>query len=92
MSASWSKNAYIIVAMDGTPLFTSGKRIYQLIGNNLTDVLALNFIGDCAMFLGKVFVVLITGFLSFAMIDVSWMRNLMTDYFTFVIFLSFKAS
>lgn len=65
------RNAYIVVAMDGTPLIQSGRKAFGLITKNLVDVIALNKVGDFVLFLGRVFVVLITGFVSYELIGVS---------------------
>lgn len=64
------RNAYIIVALDGTPLIESGKRAFNLLKDNLVDVLALNNVGDFVLFLGRVFVTLIAGFVSYELVDV----------------------
>ena len=61
------RNAYIIVAKDGTPLYDSGKKAFGLIFKNLQDVLLLNLLGDFTLFLGKVFVTAITTFIGYEM-------------------------
>lgn len=61
------RNAYIIVAKDGTPLYDSGKKAFNLIFHNLQDVFLLNFLGDFTLFLGKVFVTAITTFIGYYM-------------------------
>jgi Plasma-membrane choline transporter len=65
------RNAYIIVAKDGTSLMTSGKKAFNLLKNNLIDVIALNRFGDLVLFFGKFFVVLITGFVGYETLNVS---------------------
>lgn len=65
------RNAYIIVALDGTPLIESGKKAFRLLTENLVDVLALNNVGDFVLFLGRVFVTLIVGFVSYELASVS---------------------
>lgn len=65
------RNAYIIVALDGTPLIESGKKAFRLLKENLIDVLALNNVGDFVLFLGRVFVTLIAGFVSYELASVS---------------------
>jgi Plasma-membrane choline transporter len=65
------RNAYIIVAKDGTPLIDSGKKACDLLKKNLIDVVALNQVGDFVLFMGKIFVVLITGLVGFAMVQVT---------------------
>lgn len=64
------RNAYIIVAMDGTPLIASGKKAFNLLAKNLIDVIALNQVGDFILFLGRIFVVLIVGFVSYELAQV----------------------
>lgn len=59
------RNAYIIVALDGTPLVESGQKAFRLLKENLVDVLALNNVGDFVLFLGRIFVTLIAGFISY---------------------------
>lgn len=61
------RNAYILVAKDGTPLYDSGKRAFTLIFKNLQDVFLLNLLGDFTLFLGKVFVTAITTFIGYEM-------------------------
>lgn len=65
------KNAYIVVAMDGTPLVTSGKKAFKLISDNMIDSGVMNNVGYFVLFLGKIFVVLITGAVSYGQISVS---------------------
>lgn len=65
------RNAYIIVALDGTPLIESGKKAFHLLKDNLIDVIALNNVGDFVLFLGRVFVTLIAAFVSYEFVDVS---------------------
>jgi len=62
------RNAYIIVAKDGTPLIESGRKTFNLMMKNLVDVVALNQFGDFVLVLGRIFVVLITGFISYELI------------------------
>jgi solute carrier family 44 protein 1 (choline transporter-like protein) len=59
------RNAYIIVAKDGTPLFESGKRAFNLLFRNLLDVIALNQFGDLVLIVGRLFVVGIAGFIGY---------------------------
>lgn len=72
------RNAFIIVALDGTPLMTSGKKAFILLAKNLIDVIALNNVGDFVLFLGRIFVVSIAGFVSYEMVNVS-IKNFTTD-------------
>lgn len=62
------RNALIVVAMDGTPLITSGKKAVKLLGANLIGVNA----GDFVMFLGRVFVASVSGFVCYELIKVSF--------------------
>ena len=66
------RNAYIIVAKDGTPLIESGRKAFNLLLKNLVDVIALNQFGDFVLILGRLFVVLIAGFVSYELIAVSF--------------------
>lgn len=61
------RNAIIIVAMDGSPLLISGKKAFHLLKNNLIGVIALNIVGDFVLILGRIFVVMIAGFVSYEM-------------------------
>jgi solute carrier family 44 (choline transporter-like protein), member 1 len=65
------RNSLIIVAKDGTPLFTSGKKAFNLLRKNLLDVIALNQFGDFVLFVGKIFVVAITGLVGYSISNVS---------------------
>ena len=69
------RNAYIIVALNGTPLIDSGKKAFRLIKENLVDVIVLNKFGDFVLFVGKLFVVAITGFVSYELIGVRILIN-----------------
>lgn len=60
-----ARNAYIIVAKDGTPFFQSGRRAFDLIFRNLVDVLALNNFGDIVLVVGRLFVAGISGFIAY---------------------------
>ncbi|XP_070497920.1 choline transporter-like protein 1 [Chironomus tepperi] len=61
------RNAYIIMAKDGTPFFESGKKAFKLIFRNLGNVVALNHFGDLVLFMGRLFVVLIAGLCGYAL-------------------------
>lgn len=65
------RNAYIIVALEGTPLIESGQKAFRLLKENLIDVIALNNVGDFVLFLGRIFVTLITAFVSYEIASVS---------------------
>jgi hypothetical protein len=66
------RNAYIVTAMDGTPLIESGKKAFHLLFNNLINVVALNRVGDFVLYLGRVFVTLISGFVCYELVSVSF--------------------
>lgn len=59
------RNAYIVVARDGTPLYQSGKRAFHLLSRNLTDVIALNTFGDIVLVVARLLIVLIAGFVGY---------------------------
>jgi predicted rRNA methylase YqxC with S4 and FtsJ domains len=65
------RNAYIIVALKGTPMFESGKKAIGLLKENLIDVYALNKIGDFVMVLARLFVAAFAGILCYNLIPVS---------------------
>jgi solute carrier family 44 (choline transporter-like protein), member 1 len=66
-----TRNAYIVIAKDGTPLIQSGKKAFHLLKAHSKDVIALNFAGDFVMFIAKVFVVAITGFVGYEVLKPS---------------------
>lgn len=59
------RNAYIIVAKDGTPLVASGKKAFKLIFDNLMDVIALNQFGDIVLVVARLLVVALSGFIAY---------------------------
>lgn len=65
------RNAYIIVALEGTSMLTSGKRAVMLLEKHLIDVYAVNVVGDYIIFLVKILVAALVGGLCFWMIPVS---------------------
>ena len=66
------RNAYIIIAKDGTPLIASGKKAFNLLKANLIDIIALNKLGDFVLALGKLFVVAVSGFTCYELVRVSF--------------------
>ena len=66
-----SKNAYIIMAMDGTPLCTSGKRAFHLIRRNFLGIIAINSIGDFVLVMARIFILLLSVFVGIKLITVS---------------------
>ncbi|CRK86752.1 CLUMA_CG000584, isoform A [Clunio marinus] len=82
------RNGYIIVALDGTPLFDSGKKAFELMKKNLVDVVALNQIGDFVLVLGRLFVVLISGFVCFELtmeLNYPWIPITLAVIFSFLV-------
>lgn len=65
-----SKNAYIIISMNGSSFCRAGKQAFQLLSKNTLQVLAINSIGDFVLLLGKVFVVIATVLIAIEMIQV----------------------
>ncbi|KAG5673119.1 putative CTL-like protein [Polypedilum vanderplanki] len=63
------RNAYIIVAKEGTPLYQSGKRAFHLLFENLMDVIALNQFGDIVLIVGRLFVVGIAGLIGYEIMN-----------------------
>ncbi|ERL87452.1 hypothetical protein D910_04844, partial [Dendroctonus ponderosae] len=55
-----SKNSYIVTAMHGQGFFQSGKRAVKLLVQNISNVIALNFIGDFVLAVAVVIVVVIS--------------------------------
>lgn len=69
------RNAYIIVAKDGTPLFESGKKAFRLIWDNLKDVVALNHFGDLVLVVGRLFITAISTFIAYEIIKGPEIQN-----------------
>lgn len=65
------RNAYIIIAMDGTPLVESGRKAFNLIMDNTKDVIAINKFGDTVLVMAKLFIVLTSSLLAYYSITVS---------------------
>ena len=63
------RNAYIIVAKDGTPLIESGKKAFKLIFDNLTDVIALNQFGDIVLVVARLFIFAISTFIAYELMN-----------------------
>jgi solute carrier family 44 protein 1 (choline transporter-like protein) len=70
------RNAYIIVAHEGTPFVDSAKRAFNLILGNLMDIVALNQFGDLVLVFGRLFIVGIAGLFGYT-IMVSLLGNVM---------------
>jgi solute carrier family 44 protein 1 (choline transporter-like protein) len=61
------RNAYIVVARDGTPFFKSAKKAFGLLMRNIMDVIALNKYGDAVLIFGRLFVTAIAGLVGFVL-------------------------
>lgn len=86
------RNAYIIVALQGTPLIESGKKAVRLITSNLLDVYALNKFGDFVLVMGRLFVASIAGFLCYELVGVSFQRSMLYFQHNFIIFRNLETS
>jgi hypothetical protein len=65
------RNAFIVIALEGSPFIESGKRAFFLLKDNFTKAVGLNFFGDFVLFIGKVFVVLISAITTILLFGVS---------------------
>jgi hypothetical protein len=65
------RNAYIIVAKDGTPFFQSGKKAFGLLLRNMTDLIVLNTFGDIVLHMGRLFVVVLCGFIGYELMVIN---------------------
>ncbi|CAG9810628.1 unnamed protein product [Chironomus riparius] len=63
------RNAYVVIAKDGTEFCDSGKRAYKLIMENVTDVIALNHFGDLVLMICRFLVVLIAGLVGYTLLS-----------------------
>jgi len=66
-----NRNAYIMIAIEGKSFCYSAWEAIMLILNNILTVGAVNIVGDTLLFLGKLSISLISGFLAFLMLDSS---------------------
>lgn len=57
---AFSKNAYIIISMDGSSFCVAGKRAFNLIANNFLGIVAIKSVGDFVLILARIFVVLLS--------------------------------
>lgn len=64
-----NKNAYIVVAVEGSGYCASASRAIKLLVNNAGSVLAVNTIGDALLFLGKIAVAGLSAFFAFAYLE-----------------------
>ena len=63
------RNAYIIVAKEGTGFCDSGKRACRLLMDNINDVIALNHFGDLVLFVCRLLIVLIAGCVGYTVLS-----------------------
>ena len=63
------RNAYIVVAKEGTGFCDSGKRAYRLLMDNINDVIALNHFGDLVLMVCRLLVVLIAGLVGYTLLS-----------------------
>jgi choline transporter-like protein 2/4/5 len=64
-----NRNAYIMIAIEGKSFCWSAWEAISLIFANILTVGAVNVVGDTLLFLGKLSVSLLAGFLAFLMLD-----------------------
>eukprot|EP00740_Mantoniella_antarctica_P000711 CAMPEP_0181393730 /NCGR_PEP_ID=MMETSP1106-20121128/27352_1 /TAXON_ID=81844 /ORGANISM="Mantoniella antarctica, Strain SL-175" /LENGTH=752 /DNA_ID=CAMNT_0023515083 /DNA_START=27 /DNA_END=2285 /DNA_ORIENTATION=- len=64
-----NRNAYILIAIEGRSFCFSAFEAIALIFNNILTVGAVNVVGDTLLFLGKLSISLLSGFLAFLMLD-----------------------
>ena len=64
-----NRNAYIMVAIEGKSFCWSAWEAVSLIFANILTVGAVNVVGDTLLFLGKLSISLVAGFLAFLMLD-----------------------
>jgi hypothetical protein len=65
------RNAFIVIALEGSPFIESGKRAFSLLKDNFVKAVGLNFFGDFVLFIGKIFVVLISAITTILLFGVS---------------------
>lgn len=59
------RNAYIIIAVDGTPFFESGKRAFNLIKGNLDQCYSVNQFGDIVLMVCRMLITAMAGFIAY---------------------------
>lgn len=59
------RNAYILVAKDGTSLYESGCKAFDLIFRHLKDIIIINLLGDAVLFVGKIFITAIASIVGY---------------------------
>ncbi|CAG9810629.1 unnamed protein product [Chironomus riparius] len=63
------RNAYVVVAKEGTGFCDSGRRAYRLLMDNITDVIALNHFGDLVLMVCRLLIVLIAGLVGYTLLS-----------------------
>lgn len=72
-------NAYVVLAMDGSPFYKSGKKAVNLVKKNFKDVVKLCHIGNVVLLLGNAIIVLAAWLTSSQLISVSCTRYLLNS-------------
>jgi Plasma-membrane choline transporter len=70
------RNAYIVVAFDGTSLMISGKKAAKHLSNNLINVIALNQITNLILNIARLLIVGMAAFVGFELISVSLIHKI----------------
>lgn len=68
---TFSKNAYIIISLDGSSFCVAGKRACCLVSKNFMGIAAVQTVGDFVLFLARVFVVILSVLVGFLLLVVS---------------------
>ncbi|KAL7012097.1 hypothetical protein ACKWTF_014629 [Chironomus riparius] len=63
------RNAYVVVAKEGTGFCDSGRRAYRLLMDNITDVIALNHFGDLVLMVCRLLIMLIAGLVGYTLLS-----------------------
>ncbi|XP_078070212.1 choline transporter-like protein 1 isoform X2 [Mustelus asterias] len=64
-----NRNAYVATAINSTSFCTSARDALLILVENALKVAAINTVGDFVLFLGKVLIVLITGFIGILLLN-----------------------
>ncbi|XP_067886787.1 choline transporter-like protein 1 [Heterodontus francisci] len=64
-----NRNAYVATAINSTSFCTSARDAFMILVENALKVAAINTVGDFVLFLGKVLIVLITGFIGIVLLN-----------------------
>nr|Q9I9B9.1 RecName: Full=Choline transporter-like protein 1; AltName: Full=Solute carrier family 44 member 1 [Torpedo marmorata]CAB75556.1 CTL1 protein [Torpedo marmorata] len=64
-----NRNAYIATSINGTSFCTSAKDAIVILVENAMRVAAINTVGDFVLFLGKLLIVLVTGFVGIILLN-----------------------